>query len=208
MLRMMLLGLLIPLGVGVLAAMELRTPVRSAAVVVQPLAETTVGMSDSHISDSHAALAKADRLEFAAASSETPAQPALEHDPDPEGRVSEKSVPVLPRDKRGDRAQITEIVRDDDSKKSHHALVDERISPSEGISVGSSKPPRVINRHRHDPKSKKITTAARPKPKPKTIDIKRTTISERRKAASDTEPCRLSAFGGLRKALNSADCEI
>lgn len=158
MLIMVLLGLLIPLGVGVLAAMELRTPPRSAVAVVQPVAETAVD-----ISDSHGALAKADRLEIAAASSETPAQPAL---------------------------------------------VDERISPSEGITVGSSEPPRVINRHRHDPKSKKVATAALPKPKPKPTDIKRTTISERSKGASDTEPCRLSAFGGLRKALNSVDCEI
>jgi outer membrane biosynthesis protein TonB len=158
MLRMMLLGLLIPLGVGVLVAMELRTPPRSAVAVVQPLAETAVG-----ISDSHRALAKADRLEITAATSETPAQPAL---------------------------------------------VDERISPSEGITVGSSDPPRVVNRHRHDPKSKKVATAALPKSKPKPTNIKRTTISERSKAANNTEPCRLSAFGGLRKALNSVDCEI
>jgi hypothetical protein len=108
-------------------------------------------------------LAKADRLQITAASSETPAQPAL---------------------------------------------VDERISPPEGISIGSSEPPRVINRHRHDPKSKKVATAALPKSKPKATDIKRTTISERSKAANNTEPCRLSAFGGLRKALNSVDCEI
>jgi hypothetical protein len=155
MLRMVLLGLLIPLGVGVLAAMELRTPPRRAVAVVQPLAETAVGISDSH--------GKADRLEITAASSETPAQPAL---------------------------------------------VDERISPSEGISIGSSEPPRVINRHRHDPKSKKVATVALAKSKPKATDIKRTTISERSKGASDTEPCRLSAFGGLRKALNSVDCEI
>lgn len=154
MLRMVLLGLLIPLGVGFLAAMELRTPPRSAVAVVQPLAETTVG-----ISDSHGALAKADRLEIAAASSETPAQPSL---------------------------------------------VDERISPSEGMSIGSSEPPRVI---KHHPKSKKVA-AALPKSKPKETDIKPTTISERSKAAGDTEPCRLSAFGGLRKALNSIDCEI
>ena len=159
MLRMALLGLLIPLGVGVLAAMELKTPPRSAVAVVQPLAETGVG-----ISDSHGALAKADRLEVTAASSETPLQAA--------------------------------------------ALVDERISPSEGISIGSSEPPRVINRPRHDPKSKKVATAALPKSKPKPTDIKRTTISERSKAANNTGPCRLSAFGGLRKALNSVDCEI
>ena len=157
MLIMVLLGLLIPLGVGVLAAMELRTPPRSAVAVVQPVAETAVD-----ISDSHGALAKADRLEIAAASSETPAQPAL---------------------------------------------VDERISPSEGIGIISSEPARVIKRHRHDPKSKKVATAALPKSKPKATDIKRTTISER-KRAGDTEPCRLSAFGGLRKALNSVDCEI
>ncbi|MEH2531911.1 outer membrane biosynthesis protein TonB [Bradyrhizobium sp. AZCC 1588] len=166
MLRMVLLGLLIPLGVGVLAAMELRTPARNAVADFQPLAESTVSISDSHV-----ALAKGDRLEIAAASSETPAQPAP---------------------------------------------VDERVSPSEDISVGPSEPPRVINRHRHDPKSKKVTTAvrqkvvtaARPKPKPKTTAIARTIISERRKVASDTESCRLSAFGGLRKALNSVDCEI
>ena len=201
MLRMVLLGLLIPLGVGVLAAMELRTPPRRAVAVVQPPAEAVVG-----IADSHDALAKGDRLEIAAASSETPAPPALEHDP-------EKWVPVFPRDKRGtrlrgDHAQIKEIERDDDSKKSHHALVDERISPSEDIRIGSSAPPRVINRHRHDPKSKKVATAALPKSKPKAIDIKRTAISERSKGAGDSEPCRLSAFGGLRKALNSVDCEI
>ena len=158
MLRMVLLGLLIPLGVGVLAAMELRTPPRSAAAVVQPLAETGAG-----ISDSHGALAKADRLEIAAASSETPAQPAP---------------------------------------------VDESIPPPEGISVGPSDPPRVINRHRHNPKSRKVTAPVPPKWKPKPTAIKRTTISERSKAASATEPCRLSAFGGLRKALNSVDCEI
>ncbi|MEH2526988.1 MULTISPECIES: hypothetical protein [unclassified Bradyrhizobium] len=158
MLRMMLLGLLIPLGVGVLAAMELRPPARSAVVVVPSVAETTVG-----ISDSRGALAKADQLEITAASSEAPAQPAL---------------------------------------------VDESISPSEGVSIGSAEPPSVINRHRHDAKSKKVTIAASPKSKPKKADVKRTAISERRKAASGTGPCRLSAFGGLRKALNSNDCEI
>jgi hypothetical protein len=155
MLRMALLGLLILLGVGILAAMELRAPPRGAVAVAQPFAETTVGISDSR------ALAKADRLEIA--SSETPAQPAL---------------------------------------------VDERISPSEVISIGSSELPRVINRHRHDPKSRKVTIAAIPKSKPRATDIKRTPVYARSKAANDTELCRLSAFGGLRNALNSVDCEI
>ena len=157
MLRMVLLGLLIPLGVGVLAAMELRTLPRSAVAVVQPLAETTVG-----ISDSHGALAKADRLEITYAKSETPTQPSL---------------------------------------------VDQRVSSSEATTIGSPEAPRIINRHRHDPKTKKLTTAALPK-SPKSTDIKRTAIPDRSKAASDTEPCRLSAFGGLRKALNSSGCEI
>ena len=159
MLRLVLLGLLIPLGVGVLAAMELRTPPRTAVAVVHPLAETTVS-----ISDSHGVLVKADRLEINYAKSETPAQPAQ---------------------------------------------VDERTSPSEATTIGSSAAPRIINSHRHGPKSKKVTTAALPKStSKKTTDIKRTTIPERLKAASDTEPCRLSAFGGLRKALNLVGCEI
>jgi hypothetical protein len=158
MLRMLLLGLLIPLGVGVLAAMELRTPPRSAVPVVQPLAETTVG-----ISDSHGALAKADRLEVNYTKTQPPTQPGP---------------------------------------------VDERISASEAATIGSLEAPRMINRHRHDHKTKKVTTAALPKSKPKTTDIKRTAVPDRSKAASDTEPCRLSAFGGLRKALNSSSCEI
>ena len=157
MLRMVLLGVLIPLGVGVLAAMELRTPPR-LVTAFQPPAETTVG-----ISDSHAALAKADRLEITYARSETPTQPDL---------------------------------------------VDERISPSEATTIGSPEAPGIINRHRRDPKTKKVTTAALPKAKPKTTDIKRTAIPDRSKAVGDAEPCRLKAFGGLRKALNSYGCEI
>jgi hypothetical protein len=158
MLRMVLLGLLIPLGVGVLAAIELRTPPPTAVTVVQPLAETTVG-----ISGSHDALAKADRLEIIYAKSETTTQPGL---------------------------------------------VDERISPSETTTIGSPETPRIINRHRRDPKTKKVTTAALLKSKPATTDIKRAAIPDRSKAASNTEPCRLSAFGGLRRALNLSGCEI
>jgi hypothetical protein len=178
MLRMMLVGLLIPLCVGVLVAMELRTPTREALVAVQPLAETTIDVSDSHD-----VLAKADRLEVAAASSEAPAQPAP---------------------------------------------INEDISQPEVVSVGASEPPMLINRQRHGPTSKKVAIAARPKSKQRpvaakaanvktatikavaiqTAAIKRTVIAERPKVASDTETCRLSAFGGLRKALNSVDCEI
>lgn len=156
MLRMALLGLLILLGVGVLSAMELRAPRHSAVAIVQPLAEPNAGTSNSH-----GVLAKADRLEVIAPSSERP----------------------------------TEAVS-----------VDERIAPPEDVSIDSSEPPRPIARRRHD--TKKVATAARPKPKPKATVIKRTAIFQRSEAASGTEPCRLKAFGGLRKALNSAACEI
>jgi hypothetical protein len=155
MLRMMAVGLLIPLGIGALAAMEFRTPPRTVVAVVQPLAGTTVGASDSH-----GALAKANRLDIAYAKSETPAQPGV---------------------------------------------VDQRTSPSQVTTIGSPVA-AIINRHRHDPRTKKA--AALPKSKPKTTDIKRTALPDRSRAASDTEPCRLSAFGGLRKALNLSGCEI
>jgi hypothetical protein len=166
MLRMVLVGLLIPLGVGVLAAMELATPPRTTATVVQPLAETTVG-----ISDSPGALAKTDRLEVTYAKSEMP----------------------------------TEL-----------GPVDQPISPSEAATIAPPEAPRIINRHWHDPKTsrrhdlktKRVTSAALPKSKPKTPDIKRAAIPDRSRAGSGTEPCRLSAFGGLLKALNSSGCEI
>jgi hypothetical protein len=63
----------------------------------------------------------------------------LEHDPEKACLALDAGwVPVFPRDKRGtrlrgDRAQIKEIERDDDSKKSHHAL---------GIAISGSRPSR------------------------------------------------------------------
>lgn len=155
MLRTALLGLLILLGVGALSAMELRAPRHSAVAAVRPLAEASAD------TNSRGVLAKADRLEVIAPSSERP----------------------------------TEAVS-----------VDERIAPPEDVSIDSSEPPRPIARRRHD--KKKVATAARPKPKPKATVIKRIAIFPRSKAANGTEPCRLMAFGGLRKALNSAACEI
>jgi hypothetical protein len=69
MLRMVLLGMLIPLSVGFLAAMELRTPPRRGAAVSQPDVETVA------IPDSLGALAKTDRLKVTYASTDTPAPP-------------------------------------------------------------------------------------------------------------------------------------
>ncbi len=96
---MVLLGLLIPLGVGVLAAMELRTPPRTAVAVVQPLAEATVG-----ISDSHGALAKADRLEITYAKSEPLARPALgnERIPPSEATIGASEAPKIINRPRND----------------------------------------------------------------------------------------------------------
>jgi hypothetical protein len=161
MLRMVLLGLLIPLGLGVLSAMELRSPSRSAVAFVQRRAESRADISDSH----EARLTKADRPQGASVSSEMPQQAVL---------------------------------------------VDEGIASPEDIKIGSSQPPRPIARHRHNPKSRKVkvTTAARLKSEPKAAVIKRDAISQRSNSGSDAEPCRLKAFGGLREALNSADCEI
>ncbi|QOZ10967.1 hypothetical protein XH96_28125 [Bradyrhizobium sp. CCBAU 51765] len=154
MLRMALLGLLILLSVGVLSAMELRAPPRRAVATVQPPAEQDAGKS------AHDALAKADRLDVVAVSSEMPTQAALVEPP---------------------------------------------VAPPDDIHFDSHKP-ETITRHRHHPK--KIATAERPKPKPKAAVIKRTANVQRSKAADNTEPCRLKAFGGLRKALNLTSCEI
>ncbi|WP_375158468.1 hypothetical protein [Bradyrhizobium sp. RDT46] len=154
MLRMALLGLLILLSVGMLSAMELTAPPRRAAAIVPPPAEQSAG-----ISASHDALAKADRLEIAAASGATPAEAASIENP---------------------------VARQD-------------------VHVGSPAPAPIV-RPRRDAKTR--ATAMRPKPKPKVTVVKRTTNVQRAKAASETEHCRLKAFGGLLKALNLTGCEI
>ena len=161
MLRMVLLGLLIPLGLGVLSAIELRSPSRSAVPFAQPRAEPRADIADWH----EALLTKADRLEADSVSNEIPQQAVL---------------------------------------------VDQGISSPEDIKLASSEPPRPIAHHRHNsrPRKVKVTTAARPKSERKAAVITRAAISQGSNAPSDAEPCRLKAFGGLRKALNSIDCEI
>src|SRR4051794_19493364 len=69
MLRLVLFGMLIPLSVGVLAAMELRTPPRLGAAVNEPAIETVA------LPDSVSVLAKTDRLDVAYASTDTPTPP-------------------------------------------------------------------------------------------------------------------------------------
>ncbi|RXH22502.1 MULTISPECIES: hypothetical protein [Bradyrhizobium] len=84
------------------------------------------------------------------------------------------------------------------------APVDNSVAPRD-IQVGSTTPEPVV-RHRRNAKT--IAAAERPKPKPKAIVAKRTTNVQGAKAAGETEPCRLKAFGGLLKALNLTGCEI
>src|SRR5689334_4505985 len=73
MLRTVLLGFLILFGVGVLSAMELRTPPRNAVAIVQPVDEP-----NADISDAHDALAKADRLDVTVLSSNAPERAVLQ----------------------------------------------------------------------------------------------------------------------------------
>lgn len=155
MLRMALLGLLILLSAGMLSAMELRAPPRRAAAIVPPLAAQDAGMSASR-----EALAKADRLDIAAASSAMPIQTAS---------------------------------------------VGDRVAPPENAHIGRSAPEPIV-RHGHRPI--KMGTAERSRLKPKAIVAKRTAHVPRAKAASETESCRLKAFGGLLKALNLTGCNI
>ncbi|WP_249127903.1 hypothetical protein [Bradyrhizobium lablabi] len=203
---MVALGLLIPLGVGVLSAMELNTPARTAAPAVQPAAETIsivqpVAKTNMGASDSQGVLAKADRLDVAVASNETSL------------RQMAAAISETPQ----------QIAAASSETPEQPALVDEPASASEDIRIAPSEPPKPISRPRHDPKPKKAAAAARHKPKPKpagiktagikpagikTAGIKPTVVSQRSKAAANPEPCRLKAFGGLLKALNSTDCEI
>nr|WP_249156563.1 hypothetical protein [Bradyrhizobium diazoefficiens] len=80
------------------------------------------------------------------------------------------------------------------------------VAPQD-VHVGSSAPAPIV-RQRNKPKP--VATAERPKPKPKPTAavVKRTANVQRAKAASESESCRLKAFGGLLKALNLARCEI
>lgn len=104
------------------------------------------------------------------------------------------------------KADRLEIAAVSSAMPTQTASVEDRVAPPEDTQVGSSEPEPIV-RHRHSPK-KIATTAERPKPKPKATVVKRTAHFQRLKAASDAEPCRLKAFGGLRKVLNLTGCEI
>ncbi|PJG52026.1 hypothetical protein CVM73_28035 [Bradyrhizobium forestalis] len=81
----------------------------------------------------------------------------------------------------------------------------ENAVAAQDVHVGLSAPAPIASQ-RNRPKP--VATAEPPKPKPKPIVVKRTANVQRAKAASETEHCRLKAFGGLLKALNLTGCEI
>ncbi len=156
MLRLTFLGLLILLGVGVLSAMELNAPPRTAVAAVQPPAEPSIDAAAANDT-----LAKGDRLDVVAVSDTTPTQAAPAEDP---------------------------------------------VAPPSESRIASPEPPKPAARQRHTTKA--AAAAPHPKPKPKATAVKRTAVAERPKPAGDSISCRLEAFGGLRKALGLAGCEI
>jgi len=112
---------------------------------------------------------------------------------------------------KADRLEVVAVSRE---MPTQAALVEDRVALPEGIHIGNtgSSEPKPVARHRHN--SKKIATAEHPKPRPKPTPKPKATVAKRTdnvrssKVASDTEPCRLKAFGGLLKALNLTGCEI
>ncbi|TQF28063.1 hypothetical protein UNPF46_28265 [Bradyrhizobium sp. UNPF46] len=84
------------------------------------------------------------------------------------------------------------------------ASVESPAAPQD-VRVVSPAPAPVV---RQRSKAKPIAIAKPHEPKPKALVVKRTANVPRAKAASETESCRLKAFGGLLKAWNLNGCEI
>ena len=104
------------------------------------------------------------------------------------------------------KADRLDVVAVNDATPTQAALAEEPAAPPENSRIVSPEPPKPIARPRQNAKT--AAAAPRPKPKPKAITVKRTAVAERSKPAGDTLSCRLEAFGGLRKALGLAGCEI
>jgi len=195
---MLLVGLLIPLFVGVLVAMESRTPTHDARVASQPLVES---MTD--VSDSHDALAKADRLDVAVRGGEAAAQPAPLEEYlsrlDVVGAGSSEPPMPIDRQRHGPKSNKVAIVARSNSKP-RPIVAKTAIVKTATVKTATVKTSAV--------RAATVKTATIKAVAIRTAAIERTAIAERPKFARDTETCRLSAFGGLRKALNSVDCEI
>lgn len=184
MLRMLLVGLLIPLGIGVLTVMELNTPPRKVAAAEPPTIPMTTGVaSPANVS------AKTDRLEVASLHREVPVTET--------SRIEATRVEPIPA-----AAPAPPVAR-----------AEEPAPPPAAKPAPVTRTPATAPRHgeaRPKPvaKPKKVETSAVAKPTPKITEIKHPPDPERPKAVANTESCRLSAFGGLRKALNLPGCEL
>ena len=116
--------------------------------------------------------------------------------------LAEQSASISASSDASAKADRLEVAAVSNAMPTEAASVENPVAPQD-IHAGSSAPEPIV-RHRHNPK--KIATAERPRPKAPVV--KRTANFQRSKAASNAEPCRLKAFGGLRKALNLTGCDI
>jgi len=89
--------------------------------------------------------------------------------------------------------------------KNCHVIANCNCLILDSIGKGSSAAPKPIACHRHNPKRSRLLHVPS---RSKATVVRRIAISQPSKAASDAESCQLKAFGRLRKALNSDDCEI
>ncbi|MDI1262513.1 MAG: hypothetical protein PS018_04560, partial [bacterium] len=184
MLRMLLVGLLIPLGIGVLTVMELNTPPRKVAAAEPPtIAMTTDAASPANV------LAKTDRLEVASLHREISMTETT--------RIEATRVEPIPA-----AAPAAPVARAEEPAPPPAAR------PSPVAKAPAIAPRRAEARPKPVAKPKKVETSAVGKPRPKIAEIKHPPVPERPKAVANAESCRLSAFGGLRKALNMSSCEL
>ncbi|MDF0520485.1 hypothetical protein P0R31_24895 [Bradyrhizobium yuanmingense] len=102
------------------------------------------------------------------------------------------------------KADRLEVAAESRPMLTHSASVENSVAPRD-VHVGSFAPAPIV---RPRSKPKPTATAEPPRQKPKAIVVKRAANAQRAKTASETEHCRLKAFGGLLKALNLTGCEI
>lgn len=194
MLRMVALGLVIPLGVGVLSAMELSTPPRHPPPAVQSSADQialvrNVADTTSALPHAQDTLAKGDRLEVAALSRETSVEAAPVEQP-VNAAVSERTavpdVSVAP-------SQPTKPVDP------------VRHEPKLKVAAPAPAKPKHKTAQPKPAQTRAAKMAAAP---PKAAEPRRAAVSQRSQPAGETGACRLKAFGGLLRALGSNDCDI
>jgi len=118
--------------------------------------------------------------------------------------LAEQSASISASSDASAKADRLEVAAVSNAMPTEAASAENPVAPQD-IHAGSSAPEPIV---RHRPNPKTIAAAKPPKPKPKPIVVKRTANVQRAKASSETETCRLKAFGGLLKALNLTGCEI